>query len=52
MFVDQTKIYVKGGDYDLDKLPEKKTLEEINCTVVFVKFESGYSSTGIIDSCG
>lgn len=42
-------IYVKGGDYDLEKLPEKKTLEEINCTVIFVKFESGYSSTAVIE---
>lgn len=42
-------IYVKGGDYDLEKLPEKKTLEEINCRVVFVKFESGYSSTNVIE---
>lgn len=45
------QIYTKGGDYDLEdyeKCPEFKIAKEINCKVVLINFEMGYSSSKII----
>jgi rfaE bifunctional protein nucleotidyltransferase chain/domain len=41
-------IYVKGGDYNLKELPEKKVIEEIGAKVVLVSFQNGYSTSSII----
>jgi D-glycero-beta-D-manno-heptose 1-phosphate adenylyltransferase len=45
----QPNIYAKGADYNLDNLPERKTLEEIDCKPVFIQFENGYSTSKIIE---
>lgn len=41
-------IYVKGGDYNIDNLPEKDVLLKNNVKTVFLPFVSGYSTTNII----
>jgi rfaE bifunctional protein nucleotidyltransferase chain/domain len=41
-------IYVKGGDYNIDQLPEKKVIEEINCKVEFLPFHQGHSTTSTL----
>lgn len=41
-------IYVKGGDYSLEELPEKSTLEKLNIQVTFLPFQDGYSTTSIL----
>jgi glycerol-3-phosphate cytidylyltransferase len=48
-------IYTKGGDYDLndyEKCPEFKIAQEINCKIILINFEAGYSSTKSISRLG
>ena len=44
------QIYVKGGDYNLKNLPEKKTLQSLETQVVFLPFQQGYSTTDILQN--
>ena len=41
-------IYVKGGDYTLDTLPESKIVQSYGGRVELVKFLEGHSTTNII----
>jgi len=41
-------VYVKGGDYKLENLPEYKILNELNIEVIFISFVDGYSTTSLI----
>ena len=41
-------LYAKAGDYSLDSLPERKTLEELGAKVYFLDFHSGYSTSELI----
>jgi rfaE bifunctional protein nucleotidyltransferase chain/domain len=41
-------VYVKGGDYSLDTLPEKPVLERFNIPVHFTPLIPGISTTEII----
>lgn len=41
-------IYVKGGDYDLDKLPETNIVQTNGGRIVFIPFVDGKSTTNII----
>ncbi len=41
-------IQVKGGDYDVDKIPEKSAVEEGGGKVVIVPYVKGYSTSEII----
>lgn len=42
-------VYVKGGDYTKDSLPEAKTIDKIGADVAFINFIDGYSTTKIIE---
>lgn len=42
-------IYVKGGDYSIEELPEREILKEINCKVHFLPFHEGFSTTRILN---
>jgi rfaE bifunctional protein nucleotidyltransferase chain/domain len=42
-------VYVKGGDYRVDDLPEAKVAAEIGAEVKILPFEPGYSTTALID---
>lgn len=42
-------IYVKGGDYTKESLPEKNSIDKINANVAFIDFVNGYSTTNIIN---
>lgn len=42
-------IYIKGGDYTLDNLPEKNILEKLNTETVFVKMVANSSTTNIVN---
>lgn len=44
----QPDIYTKGGDYTTAALPENETLQSIASKVVFLPFESGYSTTATV----
>ena len=46
-------IYVKGGDYTLDKLDpaERRALEDCRARICFKPFVPGFSTTGIFDRC-
>jgi len=41
-------IHVKGADWDLDKIPEKKILEEWGAKLIAAPFIKGYSTTEVI----
>lgn len=41
--------YVKGGDYNLEELPESETVKLINSEIHFIAFEKGYSTTSVIN---
>ncbi len=41
-------IYTKGGDYNLDELPERDVIKELGCKVIFLPFQQGYSTTNIL----
>ena len=42
-------VYVKGGDYTLDTLPEAKIVQEAGGRVEFIPFVDGHSTTGVIE---
>ncbi len=42
-------VYVKGGDYTLDTLPEAKIVQEVGGRVEFIPFVEGHSTTGVIE---
>ena len=44
-------IYAKGGDYTADSLnpEERRVLEAIGAEICIIPFESGYSTTSLID---
>lgn len=42
-------IHVKGGDYDAEKLPEYKTVNDYGGTVKIIPFVEGKSTSNIID---
>ena len=42
-------VYVKGGDYRIEDLPEAKVAEEIGAEVRVLPFEPGYSTTALIE---
>lgn len=41
-------VYVKGGDYTLDTLPEAKIVQSYGGSVHFVKMVEGRSTTNVI----
>lgn len=45
----QPHIYVKGGDYQLDNLPEKEVIKKFNIKVEFVPLVPNISTTEIIN---
>lgn len=44
----QPDIYVKGGDYKLEELPEKEALDKTNTQYQSLGFYEGYSTTALI----
>ena len=42
-------VYVKGGDYSLDKLPEAKIVQELGGRVELIPFVEGHSTTNVIE---
>ncbi len=42
------RIYIKGGDYCLESLPEKPVLERLGVKVVFIPLVQGISTSQII----
>jgi rfaE bifunctional protein nucleotidyltransferase chain/domain len=42
-------VYVKGGDYRVEDLPEAKVAAEIGAEVKILPFEPGYSTTVLIE---
>ena len=42
-------VYVKGGDYTLETLPEAKIVQSYGGRVEFVKFVDGHSTTNLIN---
>lgn len=44
----QPDIYVKGGDYQIDSLPEYNTIQRLHIEVEFIPLEQGFSSTKLI----
>ena len=42
-------VYVKGGDYRIEDLPEGKVAAEIGAEVNLLPFEPGYSTTALIE---
>lgn len=42
-------IYIKGGDYNLETLPENEIIKKIGGKVVFIDLVEGRSTTSIID---
>jgi len=45
----QPEVYVKGGDYTLENLPEKETLIRFNIEVKFIPLVAGISTTELIN---
>lgn len=47
----QPSIYVKGGDYSLDTLnaEERGALEKCGAKIEIIPFETGYSTTGLLE---
>lgn len=45
----QPDVYVKGGDYQLDQLPEARLVEQLNGQVVILPYIENHSTTGIIE---
>lgn len=41
-------VYVKGGDYNLDSLPEKETIIRLGIEVVFIPLVPGISTTELV----
>lgn len=42
-------VYVKGGDYRIEDLPEAEVAAEIGAEVKILPFEIGYSTTALIE---
>ena len=42
-------VYVKGGDYSLDTLPEAKIVQAAGGRIEFIPFLEGHSTTGVIE---
>lgn len=42
-------VYVKGGDYRIENLPEAEVAAEIGAEVKILPFEEGYSTTALIE---
>jgi rfaE bifunctional protein nucleotidyltransferase chain/domain len=44
-------VYVKGGDYTSETLDEEErtTLKEVGATIRLIPFETGYSTSGLIE---
>jgi rfaE bifunctional protein nucleotidyltransferase chain/domain len=42
-------VYVKGGDYRIEDLPEAKVAVEIGAEVKIMPFEPGYSTSSLIE---
>lgn len=45
----QPDIYVKGGDYTLENLPEKETINRFNIEVKFIPLVAGISTTELVN---
>ena len=43
-------VYVKGGDYTVDKIPEAKIVQSYGGRVELVQFVAGHSTTKIIEA--
>jgi rfaE bifunctional protein nucleotidyltransferase chain/domain len=41
-------VYAKAGDYSLENLPERETIERLGIEAVFVPFITGYSTTSTL----
>jgi rfaE bifunctional protein nucleotidyltransferase chain/domain len=44
----QPQVYIKGGDYTLDSLPEKEALIRYQVEVIFIPLVTGISTTELI----
>jgi rfaE bifunctional protein nucleotidyltransferase chain/domain len=44
----QPHVYIKGGDYNLNNLPEKEVLIRLKVEVIFIPLVSGISTTELI----
>ena len=42
-------VYVKGGDYRVQDLPEAEVAAEIEAEVRILPFEPGYSTTALVE---
>lgn len=42
-------VYVKGGDYTIEQIPEARIVQSYGGTVKLIDFVSGYSTTGTIE---
>jgi glycerol-3-phosphate cytidylyltransferase len=42
-------VYVKGGDYKVEDLPEAEVAREIGAEVQILPFEPGYSTTALVE---
>jgi rfaE bifunctional protein nucleotidyltransferase chain/domain len=42
-------VYVKGGDYRVEDLPEAEVAAEIGAEVKILPYETGYSTTALIE---
>jgi glycerol-3-phosphate cytidylyltransferase len=42
-------VYVKGGDYRIEDLPEAEVADEIGAQVKILPFETGYSTSALIE---
>lgn len=45
----QPAIHVKGGDYNINDLPERETVERHGGKIQLIPLEPGYSTTSIFD---
>ena len=49
LMVIKPDIYVKGGDYTLENLPEAGVIKQLNIEVKFIPFVDGHSTTSLIE---
>ncbi len=45
----QPAIHTKGGDYDINRLPEKNTVEAYGGRIIILPFVEGHSTTKILE---
>ena len=45
----QPTVYVKGGDYRIEDLPEAEVADEIGAEVRIIPFEPGYSTSALVE---